>query len=669
MQKNRSFTQSFLSITLIGMSFATIGCSQNTSDNSNNNPAEVAEIELCSTSTTYTTGSIINGNATFSKRGLTVNQTANQVTRLTLGGLVQNIPIKFAEVRVLNSAGTVVQCGRTNSAGALKALDGSSDLRIPATAGTYVVEVLSRASYSPAVPVSKPAFSVLFSIKEDIYSNVVHRVTKDVVTNGAGTYGSVNLNATAAEGLSAKIEGGAFNIFNDIITSYEYLANNTGVKDISCLNPKMSVYWKAGFNPAQYIYPSKDPGDLETISFYIRTDKELYINGGVLGDVAMSDTDHFDDSVVIHELGHHIENVCGVMESPGGSHSGSARIDARLAWSEAWGNFFGAHIIRNNTSAINPNLTADLPNGQWLHYFDSFGYTDGPSTSGREYIKFNLARLGNVNTSETIYGPEGTGSSSFDAVDSSANPGEGHFREVAIARGLFKSTNTCASPFANCANEANFEFVWNAFEKTSSGMGQTIYPFRSSIRWLERFKAAKSGSLSGTLTTIFETQEAMQQAGSTDYVIGGYTTWVPYGIKLVTSGSTCPIKIIPKANTGSKSDQSDQRYSNHFFYVNRNELPGVTQIKTTSTSIDLLLLSEGYRYNEDCNGSTCSKSISDSVITSARSGSRIIDMSSAPTTTMLNVRVYTPGSVAGGTEYIYQLTDQTGAPLCPQNSF
>ena len=666
MQKNKKLKQSVLSLALIVTSLVSFGCNKASVDNSDHNPVEVAEIDLCSATTTYTTGSIITGTATFSKRGLIVNQAANQVTRLTLGGLVLNIPIKFAEVRVLNSTGAVVQCGRTNLTGSLKALDGTSDLRIPATAGTYIVEVLSRASYNPAVPMSKPPFSVLFSVKEDIYSNIVHKITKDVVTTGAGTYSGVSLNATAAEGISAKIEGGAFNIFNDIITSYEYIANNTGVKDTSCLNPKMSVYWKAGFNPAQYLYPSEDPGNLDTISFYIRDDKELYINGGVLGDVAMSDTDHFDDSVIIHELGHHIENVCGTMESPGGSHSGLARIDARLAWSEGWGNFFGAHIIRNNTNSINPNLTGDLPNGQWLQYFDSFGYTDGASTSGREYVKFNLARIGNANTSETIYGPDGTGSRTFDPVDSAANPGEGHFREVAIARGLFKSTNTCASPFANCANEANFEYVWNAFEKTSSGMGQTIYPFRSSIRWLERFKAAKSGSLSGTLTAIFETQEAMQLAGSADYVISGSTTWVPYGIKLVPSASTCPIKIIPKANTANKSDQ---RYSNHFFYINRNDLPSVTQIKTVSTAIDLILLSEGYRYNEDCNSSTCSKSTSDSVITSSRSGTRVIDMSSAPTRTLLNIRVYTPGSVAGGTEITYQLTDQSGAPLCPQNPF
>ena len=692
MQKNKTSPASIAFFVLISSSLALLGCQGGSSDSSNSTIPATAEIDLCSTSTTYGSYAAVTGTATFSKRGLTVLQSGGQVTRFTLGGLVSAIPIRFAEIRVLNSGGTVVQCGRTNSSGLLKALDGTSELRIPSTAGNYTVEVLSRANYNPAPTApsasGKPVFTVLFSVKEDIYSNTVYRAKADIAIPGAGTF-TANPTAHGSESLSAKIEGGAFNIYNDVITSYEYLANNTGIQNISCLNPKMSAYWKAGFNPAQYIYPSEVPGNLDPLSFYIRTDNELYISGGRLGNVSSEDTDHFDDSVIIHELGHHIENVCGTMDSPGGSHSGMTRIDPRLAWSEAWGNFFGAHVIRNNTNLITPNLSASLPNGEWLYYFDSFGYTDGASTSGAEYIRFNLARVGNSSTNETIYGSTGSSyTAPFDPVNSTANPGEGHLREVAIARGLFKSTNFCTSPFITCANQSNFTDLWKAFEKTSVGMGNNAYPFRSSIRFLQQLRTVK-GSLSVGLLSIFETEEAMQLAGNAAYVTSGFTTWVPYGIKLVKSVTACSLKIKPKSNNADStffSDfRSDQRYSNHFYYIDKNVLPGVNTVTvtktygtgTTNVDIDLLLLSESYRYNEDCtttSSASCTKSTSTDVLASDRTNnvsSHTVSITSvAPTTrTLLNIRAYTPGFIDSSTEYTYTLTDQNGGFLCPSNSF
>lgn len=641
MQKNSTSLQTAVLITVLSTCLFSFGCSKASSDDSNSNPVEVPEAELCSTTSSYTTYSTLNGTATFSKRGLQTTLSGSQVERFRLGALVTGIPIRFAEVRVLNPAGSVVQCGRTNSSGALKGLDGTSDLRIPDTAGTYTVEVLSRTNYNPTVPGGKPAFTVLFSVKESIYSNTVYKATASVTTSGAGTYNNVNSNATGAEGISAKIEGGAFNIYNDVITSYEYLANNTGTQNISCLNPKMSIYWQAGFNPAQYIYPKDDPGTLGTVSFYIRTDKELYISGGRMGNVTSQDTDHFDDSVIIHELGHHIENVCGTMDSPGGGHSGAAIIDARLAWSEAWGNFFGAHIIKNNTTAINPSLGGNLPGGEWLYYVDTQGYTDGSVTTGYEYLKFNLARKGNVNTRERIYDDAGSYFDyDFDRVYSSTYPGEGHFREVAISRGLFKSTNSCLAPFGNCANQNNFTEIWKAFDKTT-GMGQSAYPFRSSVRFLERYQFV-NGALSGGLTTIFETDEAMHLAGSSVYESGIYKTWAPYGIKLIKSVSACNLKIQPQA---AVEGRSNQRFSNHFYYLDKNLLTGVSNIYITGGA-SLAILAEGYRYTEG-------------------SGATSVDISSATSRSLLNVRA------TGSSEQIYTLRDQPsgGNYLCPINPF
>ncbi len=655
--------------------------SEAVSSNGGNGLCSVQKLEdpLCSVSTAYTGSTIIIGSATFSKRGLVVSENAGVVERLTLSNPISsNLPIRFAEIRVLNSAGQVIQCGKTNGTGQLKALNGTGDLQIPDTAGTYQVEVLARSNHTMSVPGGKPAFNALVSVKEEICSENVHRISTTINTTGTGSY-PIAMSATALENISPKIEGGAFNIYNNIITTYDYLANNTGTQDLTCLNTKVSAFWKAGFNPNQYIYPSVDPGSLGTISFYLRGDNELYINGGILGNVSTVDTDHFDDSVIIHELGHHIENVCSGMDSPGGPHNGNMRIDARLAWSEAWGNYFSAHIIKNKIDDINPDLQADLPNGEWLYYFDSEGHT----ASGYEYIRFNLARPGN-STTETLHTSAGSGAYSFDPVSPAMHPGESHFREVSISRGLFKATNTCLAPFANCVNEDNFSDLWRSFDKFGLGLGQSIYPFRSSVRWLERFKAVKAGSLSVNINNMLTSDEALHLYDDADFTVGGDLTWPAYAIKLIPSGSACTFRILPRVN--NYQDKSDQRYSNHYFQIDKTALPGVTSIVlqdvnnlggTPNVPIDLLIFLEDFIYNEDCNGTTCSRGISSDVVSSTRTSggataypkAASISGLSSSANYLLNVRAYTPGFIAGNTAYSYTLRNQSGGYLCPSSSF
>ena len=615
-----------------------LSCSKNASqagDSGTTSPTVSSELGECTTSTTYSSSVTITGTAQFYKRSVTVGATYK------LGPQIASaLPIKFAEIRVLDSNGNVVQCGKTNSSGALKALDGTSNLVISNTAGTYTIEVLARSNQSMSVSNSKPVFKSYVSVKDNIYDNSVYKVTATITSNGSGSY-STTLSATAIESISSKIEGGAFNIYNDLITVYDYLANlPSGSLDFTCLDPKLNVYWSAGFNPYLYIDPNGDPNN--TVSFYLKGENELYINGGVSGDVANSDTDHFDDAVIIHEIGHHLEDVCGTMDSPGGMHTGQYRIDPRLAWSEGWGNFLAAHIFRNKISQINPQLSGDLPSTGWLFYFDSAGYTDisNPSASGTEYIRFNLAVSGN------------SLSNNYDRVNPTSYPGESHFREVSVARGLFKGANTCTGAYAsNCSGTDFFPDYWQAIESRAAGigMGKSTYPFRSSVRFIERLRAVQGGTLNAFLTTLYTTDEALHPDGNANYASGGYTIWVPYGIKLVTSGSACNLKIQPSSNASLDGGVSDQRYSNHFYYIDKSSLAGVTSINLTANSaVSLNLYSEGYTYGSSPLATGTSVSLA-----SLSSGSHSI----------LNVKA------TGTTELTYTLTTQSGGYLCPSSPF
>lgn len=647
-------------LTILGLAITTSCSKASSSDSSGGSIASTPEISFCNNTQTYATYATITGTAQFSKRGLSVDAatSGSDYPHLLLSTPISApLPIKYAEIQVVNSNGTTVQCGTTDATGAIRALDGASQLRIPATAGTYTVNVYARSQFPMPVSGGKAVFNSNFSVKEDIYSNTLYKISESVNVTGANSY-SIAPVATALESTSSKIEGGAFNIYNDIISSLEYLGANTGSQSLSCLDTKLSVYWKAGFNPNQYVYPNNDPSSLGTISFYLRSYQEMYINGGIQGNVSSVDTDHFDDAVIIHELGHHIENVCGKMDSPGGSHSGQTRIDPRLAWSEGWGNFLAAHVIKNKMSTLNPDLSALLPNTEWVYYLDTGGHT----TNAFEYIRIKLSRQGKTSTSEKIKlssGSIGT-TNSYDQVNPSAYPGESHTREVSISRALFKSTNSCSGGY--CVGANNFSSMWNAINKTT-GIGQANLPFRSSARFVEKYKTALGASYNASMVTLFTNDEAWQPYGHSSYDSGGALIWVPYGVKLVPSPGNvaCPLKIQPRANSLFAGGNSDQRSSNHFYAIDKTALPGVTTINinsawevgTSGLNIGLVMHNEGYSFSQTYSGTT----------------SINLDNYSNLNNYLLNVRVNTPGSVANPTTYSYTLTDQNGSYLCPSSSF
>lgn len=682
-------------IKIFSLLFFFSGCSAGIS---NSNPAAAAptvapESSACTTSTVYAASVTITGTASFYKRGLNLTNVGATVTKITLSSPIMTpLPIKFAEVQVLNSAGVVVQCGQTNASGALKALDGISNLVIPNTPGNYTVNVLSRAQHVMTVPMGKTSFSFVASVKSDIYANKVYSLSQSLISSGSGSVAVNNLIAYAREEQTPDVIGGAFNIYNSILTTYEYLAQNTTTSNLTCLNPKLDVYWKVGFNPAQYLYPSSDPATLGTLSYYVRGQNQLFINGGQQGEIKISDTDHFDDSVIIHEFGHHVEDVCGKMDSPGGTHYGLYRIDSRLAWSEGWGNFFGAHMIRNNVSSLNPDLVAQLAaisTDGWMYYLDTTGYTDAGTgvSSGAEYIRLNFTKAGN--NPESVSTANGT--RYFDKVDSTLNPGEGLVREVSVSRSLYKSTNTCAS---GCSGTNYFSKIWQALENDPAGigMGKSAYPFRSPARFYSRLNQAFSGSMPAAIDSILNTDEAQQRESNAAYTVGGFRVEVPYGIKLVATGATlCSLKLQPRTDSGLDSNNlSDQRFSNHYYYVDLSSLSGVNEIwltvsKVAGTTLDIdsILYNEGYRYDEDCiavalNGTctagqkTTSADMARYDRTAGNGVKKLLNLSAlnAAGKYLLNIRAFTAGiPIAAGTEYSYTLTDQSGGNLCPTATY
>ncbi|HHH19790.1 MAG TPA: hypothetical protein ENK86_04700 [Campylobacterales bacterium] len=78
------------------------------------------------------------------------------------------------------------------------------------------------------------------------------------------------------------------------------------------------------------------PGDLDMgqiVTSHYDGERQLWI----LGD-ANSDTDEYDDHIIIHEWGHYFEDQFSRSDSIGGPHSPGEALDIRLAFGEGWGN-------------------------------------------------------------------------------------------------------------------------------------------------------------------------------------------------------------------------------------------------------------------------------------------------------------------------------------------
>lgn len=640
----------------------------------------------CKTNTPYSGNTVITGTAGFYKRMI-----KSKSGKYVLGNPISTpLPIRYAEIQVLDSTGAIVQCGKTDGAGDIKAYNMSDVLQIPDKEDVYTVRILARTNIRlPQLngKTTETYFNV--SVKQDIYSNAVHSMSSTITTVGPGSY-AIALNAAAVESGSAPdyfLPGGAFNIYNNVLTTYEYINSNTGNTDITCMNNRLNVYWKAGFNPAQYINPKANIGTLPVLSFYNRGYKELFISGGRNGYISNQDTDHFDDTVIIHEVGHYVEDACGAVDSPGDAHYGMYRGDPRLMWSEGWGNFFGVHILRNAGTSLFPGgNTGVLENTNWTYYLDTKGYDNASTSSGEQIIRVNLSLAGN--NPESFLTADGN--RYYDKVDSLNNPGEGHFRELSISRSLFKGTNT-KSLCTLCKNQDNFSNYWLAFERRTAGngMGKDIYPFRSSVRFWNRLFNIMGSSAFATIDEVLNSDEAQQR--DTTFTSSTPYTWVPYGAKLVKSG-TCSINLSPRKEdltTGTFTNYADdQRFSSHFFMIDPSTLSSVTNIKLTLLSnvgttldLDLILYPLDYDFDEDCVGYTseynkCTnpqKAISSQMIRYDRkTGNTGKTISIAGLTVgqkyLLVVKAYTmkTSSIAAGTTYNYTLTDQTGAHLCPQ---
>lgn len=210
-----------------------------------------------------------------------------------LGPITQKL-VRSAQVTVIADAGSTVL------ATALTADDGSYRLRYEAAAGTMVHVMVTAVSTVPARPIrvmrtqqllhgfGAPSFAAAASTQQDV-----------LVTD-----------------VSATSE--AFNILDQAVDAMDVIRNVLGNPTPTMLTAR----WARGSNNGTYY-----------------SGRTIYMLG------ASSDDDGYDDTVILHEIGHFVEDTEGRSDSPGGAHDGSP-TDPTLAWSEGFATYFNM-AVRN----------------------------------------------------------------------------------------------------------------------------------------------------------------------------------------------------------------------------------------------------------------------------------------------------------------------------------
>ena len=581
----------------IGLSTATstlVGCASQFESNSSNVSVK-EEASYCSP-TTYSSSISLTGNATY---------TAFVVTSTGLRG-TQTSEIPFAEVEVKSSNGTTVQCGNTPA-------DGTFNLAVPKNSDTYTVYINSRANNE------KIKVSILNNITDNKFFTISASasVSSNDSTKAVGT-----INASHIEG---NIEGGAFNIFHQIYKANEYLRNNststncpTNICSQFTVAPKVNVYWTKGFNPYTYISASATDG----LSFYSKspepTSRKLFILGGINGNTNSSDTDHFDNSVILHEYAHFLEDAYAGSDSPGGSHNGNFIIDPRLAWSEGFANFFQGAV-----SGVSK-------------YQDTFGNETGSTGLA---INFDLeSKTTDVPTSD----------------------GEGAFREMSIARQLWDTIQTTGG--ADSINaDISFAYLWTVF---STSFPQADVKFRNVGRFNRDVSSLVTSYENAKLTNYNSVLSNEKHVAS----------MVHYALPVTRTGSCSATAITAVADsinysTSPASYASNLLKSNDFYQYYHsggtlNIQMNYSQTGSPTSDLDLYIYKDGYYYEDSASLAGLSDATYPEVNPST--GRETVNVSAPAGYYLINVRVYTAGKTVSqiGATANYTLTS-SGAQLCP----
>jgi hypothetical protein len=289
----------------------------------------------------------------------------------TQGGLgpITPLPARSAEVTVVLDADSSVL------ATALTGDDGSYTLRYTATAGAMVHVMATSRSTVASRPVRVFRASQMLHGFGGASFAAAATATSDILV-------------TDAAGVSA-----AFNILDQGVRAMDVL-RAMGETPI-----QLTARWAQGSTNGTY-----------------------YSNGTIFMLGSASDDDGYDDTVILHEIGHFVEDRHARTDSPGGAHDGSP-ADPNLAWSEGWATYFAMAVLAA------PYYMDTNAGGGWVY--------NGDSTATRAPMGAAIGSDVSENTVTEILWDVGDGATGDDDLMSSAT----HVDVLAVSFGYLATAS------------------------------------------------------------------------------------------------------------------------------------------------------------------------------------------------------------------------------------
>ncbi|MBI5178058.1 MAG: PPC domain-containing protein [Nitrospinae bacterium] len=313
-----------------------ISCGSGGDSSSTTAAQSAAATGNCTGSATVAAGSTVGGTAYYEDR--TYNSTGFTGTACK--------PIRYAKVEVIKG-GSVIASTTTNFEGMYSVAPGAT--------GTMYVRVIAEA----ASPYSE--------VVKDNRDSSTYAVSSASFTLASGQ------GATVVLGAAKEDVGQAFNVFDNIIKTQDAL------KTLSSASPPLiTAYWYSGKTEGTWYYKSGGAHFIDLLG-------------------KSTDSDSYDDSVILHEMGHYAASAYSKDDSPGGSHSLTGHYDLRLSWSEGWATFFSS-LVKSISVESNPAVYVDT-NGASGTGASTLLFTfeiDTPSSSALAIGADNEMAVGNV---------------------------------------------------------------------------------------------------------------------------------------------------------------------------------------------------------------------------------------------------------------------------------
>ncbi len=227
-------------------------------------------------------------------------------------GQTEFLPVRRAEVDLVDSTNTVLGSGTTDDT------------------GFYMINVTNQGTKSVFIRIyarnTASPFNV--TVKNSQSEGQMYTAFSPITNVDTNNIFTIDFDITIDSGGAP-----AFNIFDCAVWGFQYFQNQYQLAGLTLPSVvPLTIYWKTNSSGTFF-----DPGN-----------NSIFLLG------TSSDPDEYDDDVILHEIGHYMSVNYSRDDTPGGTHIITDQLDSRLSWSEGWAHYFSCIVRRFAGTTLYP---------------------------------------------------------------------------------------------------------------------------------------------------------------------------------------------------------------------------------------------------------------------------------------------------------------------------